>query len=130
MALKLDIRPFETVYINGAEICNGERKISLVIMNKSRILRQSEMVKSEETHSLTGKFAALLQEFILKDNTDVLLPELERISTEISRSMPLLDFHVLEIQKLLAEGKPHAAFKVGKAIMALQNKEAVEAQYI
>ena len=120
MALKLTIRPGETVYINGAEICNGGSGVSLVIKNHCRILRESEMIRQEEAISLCSKMVFALQQIVLKENPFEELNELSRLAVQILQTMPSAAPQILEIQQLLSEKKTHIAFKKGKALMALE----------
>ncbi|MEO1252969.1 MAG: flagellar biosynthesis repressor FlbT [Pseudomonadota bacterium] len=48
MALKLTLKPGERAAINGAVIVNGDRRTSLVIENKARVLREGDIMQAEE----------------------------------------------------------------------------------
>ena len=120
MALKLTIRPGETVYINGAEICNAGSGLSLVIKNHCRILRESEMIREEQATSPCSKMVFALQQIVLKENPFEELNELSRLAVQILQEMPSAAPQILEIQQLLSEKKTHIAFKKGKSLMALE----------
>lgn len=120
MALKLTIRPGETVYINGAEICNAGSSVSLVVKNHCRILRESEMICLSEAMSPCSKMVLALQQIVLKENPLEELNELSRLAVQILQIMPSAAPHILEIQQLISEKKTHVAFKKGKALMALE----------
>ena len=120
MALKLTIRPGETVYINGAEICNAGSGASLVLKNHCRILRESEMIRESEATSPCSKMVFALQQIVLKENPFEELNELSRLAVQILQVMPSAAPQILEIQQLLSEKKTHVAFKKGKALMALE----------
>jgi flagellar protein FlbT len=123
VALKLTIRPGETVYINGAEICNAGSGVSLVIKNHCRILRESEMIREDEATSPCSKMVFALQQIVLKENPFEELNELSRLAVQILQKMPSVAPRILEIQQLLSEKKTHIAFKKGKALMALEATE-------
>lgn len=120
MALKLTIKPGETVYINGAEICNAGSGASLVLKNHCRILRESEMIRECDAISPCSKMVFALQQIVLKENPFEELNELSRLAVQILRTMPSVAPQILEIQQLLSEKKTHIAFKKGKALMALE----------
>lgn len=120
MVLKLTIRPGETVYINGAEICNAGSGVSLVIKNHCRILRESEMIRESDAISPCSKMVFALQQIVLKENPFEELNELSRLAVQILQAMPIAAPQILEIQQLLSEKKTHVAFKKGKALMALE----------
>lgn len=48
MALKLSLKPGERIAINGAVLCNGDRRTSMVIENEARILRQSDILQPNQ----------------------------------------------------------------------------------
>jgi flagellar protein FlbT len=123
VALKLTIRPGETVYINGAEICNAGSGVSLVIKNHCRILRESEMIREDEATSPCSKMVFALQQIVLKENPFEELNELSRLAVQILQKTPSFAPQILEIQQLLSEKKTHIAFKKGKALMALEATE-------
>jgi len=120
MALKLTIKPGETVFINGAEICNAGSGASLVIKNHCRILRESEMIRENEATSPCSKMVFALQQVVLKENPFEELNELARLAVQILQAMPSAAPQILEIQQLLSEKKTHVAFKKGRALMALE----------
>lgn len=128
MALKLTIRPGETIYINGAEICNAGSGASLVLKNHCRILRESEMIRESEDTSPCSKMVFALQQIVLKENPFEELNELSRLAVRILETMPSVAPQILEIQQLLSEKKTHVAFKKGKVLMALEAEYFREAK--
>ena len=120
MTLKLTIRPGETVYINGAEICYAGSGASLVLKNHCRILRESEMIRESDAISPCSKMVFALQQIVLKENPFEELNELSRLAVQILQTMPSAAPQILEIQQLLSEKKTHVAFKKGKTLMALE----------
>ena len=128
MALKLTIRPGETVYINGAEICNAGSGASLVLKNHCRILRESEMIHESDAISPCSKMVFALQQIVLKENPFEELNELSGLTVQILQIMPSAAPQILEIQQLLSEKKTHVAFKKGKALMALEANYIREAK--
>jgi flagellar protein FlbT len=120
VALKLTIRPGETVYINGAEICNAGSGASLVLKNHCRILRESEMIRGSDAISPCSKMVFALQQIVLKENPFEELNELSRLAVQILQAMPSAAPQILEIQQLLSEKKTHVAFKKGKALMVVE----------
>ena len=128
MALKLTIKPGETVYINGAEICNAGSSTSLVLKNHCRILRESEMICESDAISPCSKMVFTLQQIVLKENPFDELNELSRLAVQILQMTPSVAPQILEIQQLLSEKKTHIAFKKGKALMALEADSFAQAK--
>ncbi len=48
MSLKLTLKPGERVAINGAVLVNGDRRTEFVIENRASILRESDIMRTEE----------------------------------------------------------------------------------
>ena len=120
MALKLTIRPGETVYINGAEICNSGSATSLVLKNHCRILRESEMISEADVQSPCSRLVYVLQQIVIKDTPLDEMNELAKLAVQILQAMPSAAPQILEIQNLLGEKKTHTAFKKGKGLMAFE----------
>lgn len=120
MALKLTIRPGETIYINGAEICNAGSTTSLVVKNHCRILRESEMISEGDVRSPFSRLVYVLQQIVIKDTPLEELNELSKLAVQILQAMPSAAPQILEIQNLLGEKKTHTAFKKGKGLMGLE----------
>ena len=51
MALKLTLKPGERAAINGAVVINGDRRASLVVENKARVLRESDIMQPEDANT-------------------------------------------------------------------------------
>jgi flagellar protein FlbT len=48
MPLKLSLKPHEKFVLNGAVLQNGDRRTNLVIQNKASILRERDILQSED----------------------------------------------------------------------------------
>ncbi len=48
MGLKINLKPGERFAINGAVLENGDRRISLLVMNHASILRQRDILQPED----------------------------------------------------------------------------------
>ncbi|WP_443747785.1 flagellar biosynthesis repressor FlbT [Asticcacaulis solisilvae] len=51
MPLKLSLKPGERFVLNGAVVQNGDRRCSLVLQNKASVLREKDIMQSEEVDS-------------------------------------------------------------------------------
>jgi flagellar protein FlbT len=47
MPLKLDLRPHEKVFLNGAVIVNGSSRCQLAVLNDVPVLREKDILKEE-----------------------------------------------------------------------------------
>ncbi|MGN6422522.1 MAG: flagellar biosynthesis repressor FlbT [Asticcacaulis sp.] len=51
MPLKLSLKPGEKFVLNGAVVQNGDRRCSLVLQNKASVLREKDIMQSEDVNS-------------------------------------------------------------------------------
>lgn len=51
MVLKLTLKPGERAAINGAVIVNGDRRASLVVENKARVLREGDILQPADANT-------------------------------------------------------------------------------
>ena len=51
MVLKLTLKPGERAAINGAVIVNGDRRSSMVVENKARVLREGDIMQPEDANT-------------------------------------------------------------------------------
>ena len=118
MPLRLNIKPHETIYINGAIISNGDRATDLILHNHCRMLRESEMISDAEANTPCKRILALLQQVHLKENSPEEMSELSRQSIDLLARMPDAGPYLLAIQQALGEKETYKALKKGKALVA------------
>ncbi len=51
MPLKLSLKPGEKFVLNGAVVQNGDRRTTLVLQNKASVLREKDIMQSEDANS-------------------------------------------------------------------------------
>lgn len=51
MPLKLSLRPGERFVLNGAVVQNGDRRAVLILQNKASVLREKDIMQSEEANT-------------------------------------------------------------------------------
>lgn len=51
MPLKLSLKPGEKFVLNGAVLANGDKRTSLVLQNKACVLREKDIMQSEEANT-------------------------------------------------------------------------------
>ena len=51
MPLKLSLKPGEKVVLNGAVIQNGDRRTTLLLQNKASVLREKDIMQSEDVNT-------------------------------------------------------------------------------
>lgn len=74
MALKLSLKPGEKIAVNGAVIVNGDdRRASLVVENKARILRERDIMQPAEANSPARRIYFAVMMLYLDSGDDRLL---------------------------------------------------------
>lgn len=51
MPLKLSLKPGEKFVLNGAVLANGDKRTSLVLQNKACVLREKDIMQSDEANT-------------------------------------------------------------------------------
>ena len=95
MALKITLKPGEKFVVNGAVICNGERRTSLVIQNKVSILRERDILQEDQIDSAAKRiYFPIMLSYLDQDNASRYYEEF------IQRMMDFMN--VLESQDALS----------------------------
>ncbi|MEQ8557093.1 MAG: flagellar biosynthesis repressor FlbT [Henriciella sp.] len=69
MPLKLSLKPGEAVIVNGAVIRNGERRGTLLLETKARILRERDIMFPEQVVTLQdAAYFAVMQMYLTGDS--------------------------------------------------------------
>lgn len=68
MPLKLSLKPGEAVVVNGAVIRNGERRGTLLLETRARILRERDIMFPEQVNSLQdAAYFSVMQMYLTGD---------------------------------------------------------------
>ncbi|RVU19417.1 flagellar biosynthesis repressor FlbT [Methylobacterium oryzihabitans] len=118
MPLKIVLKPFERLIINGAAIRNGERTSSFLIENTCRFLRESEIISESEADTACKRLCVTLQLIYLADKPAEAEDLLIRQATELLAAMPTSAPYLLAIQDEIAAGRYHRALKCGRDLVA------------
>lgn len=61
MALRLRLKPFEKVIINGCVVTNGNRRNTITLSNFGHVIKSKDIMQPEDVRSDYGKFYFLVQ---------------------------------------------------------------------
>lgn len=88
MALKLTLKPGERAAINGAVIVNGDRRSSLVIENKARILRECDIMQPEDATTPARRvYLPIMMMYLDPDAAPEMQAEYEKRLTEFAAAL-------------------------------------------
>lgn len=83
MVLKLTLKPGERTAVNGAVIVNGDRRASLVIENRARILRECDIMQpAEATTPARRIYFPVMMMYLEPQTNDEMQTEFELRVTE------------------------------------------------
>ncbi|TGD97387.1 flagellar biosynthesis repressor FlbT [Methylobacterium nonmethylotrophicum] len=120
MPLRIHLKPFERLIINGAALRNGERATNLLIENTCKFLRESEIIPESGADTACKRLCVTLQLIYLADHPLEADDLLVRQSLEILRSIPTSAPYLVAIQDELAAKQYHRALKVGRELVAYE----------
>lgn len=85
MALKLTLKPGEKVAVNGAVIVNGDRRVSFLIENQARVLRERDILRPENADTPAKRIYVPIMLMYLDPSTKATLtPEYETRLSEFA----------------------------------------------
>ncbi|MGD8326012.1 MAG: flagellar biosynthesis repressor FlbT [Sphingomonadales bacterium] len=71
MALKISLKPGEKIVVNGAVICNCERRTSLLIQNRAAILRERDLMQESDANTTIKRvYFAVMSSCLDPDNAN------------------------------------------------------------
>jgi flagellar protein FlbT len=120
MPLRIHLKPFERLIINGAALRNGERSTNLLIENTCKFLRESEIIPESGADTACKRLCVTLQLIYLADHPMEADDLLVRQSLEILRSIPTSAPYLVAIQDELANKQYHRALKIGRELVAYE----------
>jgi flagellar protein FlbT len=120
--LKIRLKPFERLIINGAAIRNGDRAASLLIETECRFLRESELIKEDEVDTPCKQIQFLLQVLYLSEEKADLENQFFALSTAVLTRMPESVALMLELKDSVEDAQYHRAIKFARELVRLEGE--------
>lgn len=117
MPLRITLKPFERLIINGALIKNGSRNSDFLIENQCKFLREGEIIHESEANTPCKKLCVTLQVIHLSEDTVELENLFFQQAVDVMKMMPSAALFMTAIQDALAENNTHAAIKAGRQLV-------------
>lgn len=70
MPLKLSLKPKEAVVVNGAVLRNGDRRGTMLLQNRARVLRQKDVLDPDATETPTEHLYFAVMQMYLTGETE------------------------------------------------------------
>ena len=130
MPLKLSLKPGEAVVVNGAVIRNGERRGTLLLETKARILRERDIMHPDEIRTRhDAAYFAVMQMYLTGEEEGALYDTcvaalanlIEEMAEEAERE------EVLSIGRALAAGQVYKALGKCRKLVRQDRSPVAEA---
>ena len=120
MGLRLSLRPYERLIINGAAIRNGDRPVSFLIENQCKFLRESEIMHECDADTDCKKLCVTLQVMYLVDDPAATIELFYGQARELMVAEPSYAPYLLKIQQEIETKQYYKAVKQGRELIAYE----------
>lgn len=117
MPLRITLKPFERMIINGAAIRNGDRNANFIVETQCRFLRETDIVYESEADTPCKKLYITLQVVHLSENPAEPETLFFAQAVEVMKIIPSSAPFLAEIQRLLAEKQTYYALKTCRQLI-------------
>jgi len=120
MPLKLSLRPGEAVIVNGAVIRNGDRRGSVLVQNRARVMREKDVVFPEQLNSSAYRvYFAVMQLYL---TGEIEGPYLDQAAAALAEAIGETDeaahrAQVISISAALAAGQTYKALSLSRGLI-------------
>lgn len=120
MPLRLTLKPYERLIINGTSIRNGSRNADFLIEGQCKFLRESEIIHESEADTACKKLCVTLQVIYLSDDPTEVINLLFAQAVEILKAASSMAPYLLAIQQEIEAQRYHYAIKRGRELIAYE----------
>lgn len=123
MPLRITLKPYERVVINGATIRNGERPTDFLFETQCKFLRESEIIRDSEADTLCKRLCVTLQVVYLSDDPAESTNLFVQQANEVMKLVPEAGPFILQINDFINEKQYHKAIKVARKLVEHEHKQ-------
>ncbi|MCJ2124474.1 flagellar biosynthesis repressor FlbT [Methylobacterium sp. J-077] len=120
MGLRLSLKPYERLIINGAAIRNGDRPVSFLIENQCKFLRESEIMHESDADTDCKKLCVTLQVMYLVDEPATTIELFLAQARELIAVERSFAPYLLKIQLEIEAAQYYKAIKQGRELIAYE----------
>ncbi len=117
MPLRLELKPFERLIINGALIRNGDRRSTFLIETQCKFLRESEIITESEADTACKQLHLTLTVIYLADDPAQGIDLFFRQATELIRLAPAAAPQIAAIAGTVEAGEYYRALKLSRKLV-------------
>ena len=126
MTLRINLKPYEKIFISGAVIVNGPSKAEFVIENNVPILRQQNIISTEEADSPARRIYLAIQlmyvdEANISEHQKIYWELVNQFVQAAPSSLTLIDV----INETILKGNYYKALKLARELIVFE-QEVIE----
>ncbi|MCJ2086837.1 flagellar biosynthesis repressor FlbT [Methylobacterium sp. E-005] len=123
MPLRLELKPYERLIINGALLRNGERRSTFLVETQCKFLRESEIITESEADTACKQLHLTLTVIYLADDPAQGIDLFFRQATDLIRHVPAAAPQVAAIAERVEAGEFYRALKLSRKLVEWETAE-------
>jgi flagellar protein FlbT len=127
MPLRLELKPYERLIINGALIRNGDRRSTFLIETQCKFLRESEIITETEADTACKQIHLTLTVIYLADDPASGIDLFFQQAAELIRLVPAAAPQIAAIAEAVEAGTFYPAIKLGRKLVEWESAALAQA---
>ena len=127
MPLRLELKPYERLIINGALIRNGDRRSTFLIETQCKFLRESEIITETEADTACKQIHLTLTVIYLADDPASGIDLFFQQAAELIRLVPAAAAQIAAIAEAVEAGTFYPAIKLGRKLVEWESAALAQA---
>ena len=127
MPLRLELKPYERLIINGALIRNGDRRSTFLIETQCKFLRESEIITESEADTACKQIHLTLTVIYLADDPASGIDLFFQQAAELIRLVPAAAPQIAAIAEAVEAGTFYPAIKLGRKLVEWESAALAQA---
>ena len=124
MPLRLELKPFERLIINGALLRNGDRRSTFLIETQCKFLRESEIITESEADTACKQLHLTLTVIYLADDPAQGIDLFFQQATDLIRHVPAAAPQIAAIAATVEAGEFYKALKLSRKLIEWESAGA------
>ncbi|MCJ2071585.1 flagellar biosynthesis repressor FlbT [Methylobacterium sp. J-030] len=125
MPLRLELKPYERLIINGALLRNGERRSTFLIETQCKFLRESEIITESEADTACKQLHLTLTVIYLADDPAQGIDLFFRQATDLIRQAPEAATQVAAMAEQVEAGEYYRALKLSRKLVEWESANRI-----
>ena len=117
MPLRLELKPFERLIINGALLRNGDRRSTFLIETQCKFLRESELITESEADTACKRLHLTLTVIYLADDPTQSIDLFFRQATDLLGLAPAAAGQIAAIAQAVEAGEYYRSLKLSRKLV-------------